>query len=478
MSTINYQTNLIIRYKADVIVVGGGLAGCSAAIAAARKGCDVLLIEQNGILGGMATIGHVSPLDAVTTRSGKSFGGIMEEILNEIRELNKKYGKADAHLRMAPDLLKILLVEKMNDAGVKILFHATLTDVIRTSDSISTLILTTKAGLEGAEAKVFIDATGDGDLFAKADEEYVLGSEPNVFEELISTGLNEVHFEKNGGTYNEYNQSGLMQPVSGMFTMGGADVSKCRHLCNKKLTFADLNIDPNEFKSLKYFGTNGFEENGNLIPMPQGRILISCAARHDQALVNMSRVIGVDATDPIALSKAEVTAQLQMLYLVDFLIRYVPGFENAYLINSSSTLGVRETRRLVGKYVLKGREAIECVPFDDAVAHGSYMIDIHDPTGKQKAVGGELKGDCYYIPYRCLVPKHTNNLLVCGRCISVDHVAHASTRIQGTCMLTGQAVGTAATLALKSGESVCDVEVKMLRNDLINDGVYLLPINQ
>lgn len=476
MVVIDYQKNVEIKYKADVIVVGGGLAGCSAAIAAARKGCDVLLIEQSGVLGGMATLGHVSPLDATKTRSGKSFGGIMEEVINEICRLNKKYGDADADLRQAPELLKIILIKLMNEAGVKLLLHTTLTDVIRTSDSITKLILTTKAGLEGAQGKIFIDATGDGDLIARADEEYVLGSEPNVFDELVATGLDEVHFEEKNGSYKGYEQSGLMQPVSMMFTMGGADVNKCRHLCNKKLTFADLGIDSEEFKKLDYFGTNGFEENGDLIPMPQGRLHIVCAARRDQALVNMSRVINVDATDPVALSKAEEIAQVQMLYLVDFIIRFVPGFENAYLINSSSTLGVRETRRLVGKYVLKGREAIECVPFEDTVAHGSYMIDIHDPSGRQKAVGGELKGDCYYIPYRCLLPKNTNNLLVCGRCISVDHVAHASTRIQGTCMLTGQAVGTAASLALKSSVSPNTVKIKELRQELIDDGVYLLDI--
>ncbi len=110
------------------------------------------------------------------------------------------------------------------------------------------------------------------------------------------------------------------------------------------------------------------------------------------------------------------------------------------------------------------------------MVHGSYMIDIHDPAGKEKAVGGELKGDCYDIPYRCLLPKNTNNLLVCGRCISVDHVAHASTRIQGTCMLIGQAVGTAAALALKSNVPTDVISVKELRQELINDGVYLLDI--
>ena len=139
---------------------------------------------------------------------------------------------------------------------------------------------------------------------------------------------------------------------------------------------------------------------------------------------------------------------------------------------SSHTLGVRETRRLVGRYVLRGREAIECVPFPDTVAQGSYMIDIHDPQGKRKAIGGELKKPCYSIPYRCLLPRTVENLLVCGRCISVDHIAHASTRIQGTCILTGQAAGTAAAMAKNQRWKSAHVAPEALQQNLRMDGVH------
>ena len=124
----------------------------------------------------------------------------------------------------------------------------------------------------------------------------------------------------------------------------------------------------------------------------------------------------------------------------------------------------------MGQYVLKGSDAIDCVRFEDTIACGSYIIDIHDPFGKRKAIGGQIKGNCYGIPYRSLLPKHLSNLLVCGRCISVDHVAHASTRIQGTCMLTGQAAGTAAALAKNNFHTV---NTTALRTALMHDGVYL-----
>ena len=286
--------------------------------------------------------------------------------------------------------------------------------------------------------------------------------------------MNRVHFEEGKATetYQGYAASGLMQPVSMMFTMENVDFSKCDRLSNRLLTFEDLHIDREEFFRLPYAGTVGFEENGDYVPLPQGRILINRSAREDQVLVNMSRVIGVDATDAVALSHAEEAAQLQILYLSDFLIRYIPGFEKAYLMASSHTLGVRETRRLAGRYVLRGREAIECVPFPDTVAQGSYMIDIHDPQGKRKAIGGKLKKPCYSIPYRCLLPKTVENLLVCGRCISVDHIAHASTRIQGTCILTGQAAGTAAAMAKTQGWEPARLAAEELRQKLQNDGVH------
>ena len=153
---------------------------------------------------------------------------------------------------------------------------------------------------------------------------------------------------------------------------------------------------------------------------------------------------------------------------MDFLIRYIPGFENAYLLETAGILGVRESRRLVGRHVLSGYEAIECTPFADAVAHGSYIIDIHDPQGNRKAIGGPIHGDYFDIPYRSLLPKTVTNLLVAGRCISSDHVAHSTTRIQGTCMLTGQAAGTAAALALANGCEPAEVEIAALQARLVD----------
>jgi hypothetical protein len=187
----------------------------------------------------------------------------------------------------------------------------------------------------------------------------------------------------------------------------------------------------------------------------------------------MTRVTGINGADSDDLTRGEITAQLQLFHVVDFLIRYIPGFESAYLIETADILGVRETRRLIGRHVLTGREAIDCVAFPDVIAHGSYIIDIHDPQGRRKAIGGSIKGDFYDIKYRSLLQCTVSNLLATGRCISSDHVAHSSTRIQGTCMLTGQAAGTAAALAVKNICGVTDLDVYTLQKRLISDGVNL-----
>lgn len=202
-------------------------------------------------------------------------------------------------------------------------------------------------------------------------------------------------------------------------------------------------------------------------------MLVSRAPRSDMAVVNMSRITGIDGSDTDSLNEGEVRAQLQLIAVVDFLKTFIPGFENSYLIQTGSSLGVRETRRLRGNYVLSGSEAIRCVRNNKAVARGSYIIDIHDPNGRSAAIGVELKGDFYEIPYGCLTSKELSNLLVCGRCISVDHVAHSSTRIQATCVLTGQAAGTSAAMCSATNADVRCIDVEALRKKLMTDGVYL-----
>ena len=462
--------------QADVVVCGGGIAGCAAALAAARHGADVVLIEDSGVLGGAAALGLVTPMDSVCSRSGKPFGGIPNEFRNGIESLCREYGSDPksgdrCSFAAAPHMTKILLVKLLTEAGVRLHFHTRLCGADVSGAVIARVFAVTKSGMAAYEAPQFVDATGDGDLLVLTGAPVVLGSEPGVFDELTATGMAKVHYEA-GETekYSAYEENGLMQPVSLFFVMGGVDYPRAQALNNKQLTYADLGITREEFARLPCAGTCGFEENGDLLPLPQGRVLVTRGTREDVAVVNMSRVIRVNGADADSLNDGEIKARLQLLGLLDVLKRFIPGFENSYLIDSASTLGVRESRRLRGQYVLRGSDVIGCVPFPDVIAHGSYIIDIHDPTGKRKAVGGAIRGDCYDIPYRSLRCEEIANLHAAGRCISVDHVAHSSTRIQGTCAATGQAAGTAAAMLAREPLAF---SVDTLQKSLRADGVRL-----
>ena len=459
----------------DVVIIGGGLAGCGAAIASARNGAKTLLVESGGVLGGQATLGLVTPLDARFTTSGKSFGGIMEEISEETIRLTKEYCSSGAdgevfHIA-SPHILKYVLVDKLNASGADIYFHTNLLSVDSEGESVKSVVLSGKSGLIKVDAKSFIDATGDADLVYLSGAEFTLGSEAGVFEQLSESGLNKSHFSEN--EYSGYSHDGLMQPVSIFILMGGVDVDKAYSLNNKDLKFGDLGITEEKFRTWKFAGTCGFEMSGNSIPMPQGRVLVTRSTRPDVAVINMSRVVGIDGSDADSLNEGEIKAQKQIIAIVDFLKTFIPGFENSYYIQSGSTLGVRETRRMVGEYVLSGKEAINCKTFPNPIARGSYIIDIHDPSGKARAIGGSIKGEFYDIPFGCIISKTYDNLLACGRCISVDHIAHSSTRIQGTCIQTGQAAGTAAALSIKENTTAKSINQKQLHNQLIKDNMYL-----
>ena len=466
------KINFVKKY--DTVVAGGGIAGCAAAIASARHGAKTALIEKDGVLGGQVTLGIVTPIGSTHTRNSKPFGGLCQEIIDKVSDYTKKYATPrDGNLpaygyTAAPHITKFVLLQMCLDAGVDVLFHTTLSEVDYSDNIIKGITVFTKSGFGNINANVFIDATGDGDLIYGADDAYSLGAEPDVYKSLFLENMEKAHDEDDERlTIDE--KEGVMQPASIMFRMRGVNFTEAKKIHGKMLKFSDLNIEEEEFKKLPYYNECGFEENGEFIPLPQSRVLVTQGNTEDCGVINMSRVIGINGCDADSLNQGECLAQMQVIHIIDFLIKYVPGFENAYLEESASTLGIRETRRLKGKYVLTGLDVIRCRKFEDAVARGSYMIDIHDPSGRKKALGGYIKGACYDIPFRCLESKKYTNLLACGRCISADHVAHSSTRIQGSCIMTGQAAGTAAALLVQKGE----IDVSLLRKQLQQDHVNL-----
>ncbi len=473
---MKYTLDIIRKETTDVVVIGGGLAGCAAALSAARHGAKVILIESSGVLGGQASLGLVTPLDSIASKDGTHFGGILDELVLEIAKLGEKYCFNDEpqkkHLsRCSPHITKYVLLKSLHNSGVEIRFHTTLVSAETDKNKVKSIICLDKSGFNYIQADSFIDASGDADLIFMSNADFTLGSEQGVFQHLSKNGMDNRHFSDE--KYNAYSTNGVMQPVSIFFTMGGVDYDKAQELNNKVLKFGDFGITRDKFLKWEFAGSCGFEVADDRIPMPQGRVLVSRGPREDIAVINMSRVTGINGADANSLNQGEIKAQLQLIAIVDFLQSFIPGFENGFLLQSASTLGVRETRRLKGRYVLSGLEVIRCEKNKDSIARGSYMIDIHDPNGKSAAIGGNIKGSFYDIPYGCLLAKEYDNLLAAGRCISVDHIAHSSTRIQGTCILTGQAAGTAAAMAKAQNTEVALIKVSELRRQLIEDGVYL-----
>ncbi|MBQ1258343.1 MAG: FAD-dependent oxidoreductase [Clostridia bacterium] len=461
---------VVSEVKCDVVVAGGGPAGFAAALSAARHGMNVVLMDEGGMLGGLSSVGLVAPISAVSDRSGRDFGGIGRELINNISKQSSTSEEPEAGYNK-PAMVGLVMLDMLVKAGVHVHFHTKLVTAEREERRITGVIAAAKSGLRRFTAQQFIDCTGDGDLFVSAGEEFVFGSEIGVYDQLFDLGLARVHNTTEQLTVPD---PGSVQPSSVMFTVGGVVDKNGWSLCNRRFTYRDFGITKEEFQKLPYAGQVGFEEDGENLPLPQGRFLFFKGARPGEYTINMSRVIGVNGADADSLNKGTIDAELQILPILDMLRRFMPGFENAYLIQTSMRLGVRESRRLVGRKVLAGADVVKCTPMNDVIAHGSYGIDIHDPRGKSMALGGPLRLSAYDIPYESLLPKEAGNLFVAGRCISADHVAHASTRIIGTCMQTGQAAGTAAAMCIRSGlQDSGELDVRLLQRELMADGVFL-----
>ena len=259
MNKKELYSDLPIIKEADVIVAGGGLAGCAAAIASARLGVKTLIIETGGCLGGAATSGLVAPISSIYTKtSGKKFGGILWEVIDSVIEKAKKYCNSTHSPQSALHLYKYVLIEKMVESGADILFHAFVTDVVSNEDgSIKELVISTKDGLKKILGKVFIDTTGDGDVMSKSAADTIIGSEPKVLATI----------SKNGGLNSENNVTniapddyvGQLQPVSLMMQFGNVDVKKAQQYMNKKITYEQLGITKEEFAKWKYANSLGFE---------------------------------------------------------------------------------------------------------------------------------------------------------------------------------------------------------------------------
>jgi len=421
--------------KYDVVVLGGGFTGCAAALAAARLGQKTLLLEASGFLGGAASNCLIFPLMPYATSVKDEDGnpkkhylsrGILAELVRDLQETGDIRGDSG----FLDEAVKLLLDRKMLEVGVQVLFHATLCGVKKDGSHIDSVDVVTKAGVLTFEGRMFIDCTGDADLCTMADVPTVLGREPDH----------------------------LCQPMTLCFRVANVD---------KQAFFA--NRDEMRRLHKEWLDAGRFTN-------PREDILVFDYPIDGMLHFNTTRVVKHNPVDPFDVTRAEMEARRQVQELLDFFrVNKLAGMENARLVYTAPSIGVRESRMLVGDYVLTGQDLVDCTKFDDAIAAGNYDIDIHNPEGSGTSHYYFPAGTWYTIPFRSLIPKaaDADNLLVGGRCISVDHEAQASVRIIPICTTTGEAAGVGAAVANREGTTVQSADVKEVQRILVESGAYI-----
>ena len=414
--------------KYDVIVVGGGYAGVGAAIASAREGAKTLLIEKSGALGGAMNVNLVYPfMRYYTFDQNKNRVDLSAGIFSEMVDNFTKYANYTETRRHNPEYFKFVLDDMVVDAGVEVLFHATVFETKKTDGKITSVGVMTRAGAMEITADFFIDCTGDGDLFAMAGCDYQLGRESDS----------------------------LCQPMTTCFRMSGVDI--------------DLFLKERESLQELY---KQKQEAGE-IKNPRENILHFFGIGEGIVHFNTTRIVKHDPTNPFDVSRAEIEARRQIVEMERFLKANCKAFENATVISIANGIGVRESRKLKGMHILTVDELKDLTVFDDSIALGNYDVDIHNPEGTGTSHYYFKDGEFYSIPYRSLLPKEYDNLLVAGRCISATHEAQASIRIMPICACLGEAAGTAAALAHKTNATAHTLDVKLLQITLKNNGAKL-----
>jgi len=371
----------------------------------------------------MATAALVHPY--MTYKAGDQIiiKGLFKEFLDILQENNAILDDR-AHFDAEP--MKWILDRFVLDAGVDLLLHSSAIGVLKTVNEIKAVRVFYKEGVEDLSANVFIDSTGDGDIAAWAGAQIEIGRESD----------------------------GACQPMTASFRMANVNV--------------EMMPDKKEIFRL-YDEAKASGEINN----PREDVLYFKSVHPDVIHFNTTRIIGKSALDSWQMTDAEIEGRKQVDEMVRFLKKHISGFENSYLMKMGTQIGVRESRRVIGKYVLTAEDVLEARHFDDDIACASYNIDIHNPAGTGTELKSLAPGTYYQIPYRCLVPNNVINLIIASRCISADHAAHSSLRVQPIVWAIGQAGGTAAALCVKNNTIPEEVDTEALRNLLKEQGAFI-----
>lgn len=438
----------------DTIVVGAGVTGIVASVAAARAGAHVLLVESSGILGGLITGGRLT----------KPTGVVQPGVYLDLIERAASYGGADPNLRAShwghysgvfdTEVMQRVIIETLEEAEVEVMLFAHVTGVLRHGNRVRGVELHTKAGPQLATAATVIDASGDGDVAAFAGVDFAYGRPGD----------------------------GHVQPMTSYFRILNVEFSKLAQDCLdhpddiRELVIPEGADEDNDDYVLKFYMA-GFEQriaaarrDGFDWIIPKTHLHMKAGLLPGELNVNATRVQG-NALDPWTRSRAAIEVRKQAYCAFDFLKRYVGGMESAVLFDIASVLGVRETRRVEGDYMLTEHDVRTEARFPDAIGLSNAPLDIHDPGGEGGAMIGVNSG--YGIPYRCLLPRGVEGLLIAGRCLSVDAGAFASTRNTPACAISAQAAGVAAAESARRKITPRELSVEIVQDALTAIGVSL-----
>jgi hypothetical protein len=450
---ISYQKDVPVVATPDVLVVGAGPAGLAAAIASARSGARTMLVERFGYVGGNLTAGLVGPCMTSFSLDGQTqlIKGVFDELVVRMEEMGAaihpskvpasspwcgfiEYGH-DKVTPFDPEAVKLVALDMLREAGVEILLHTFVADAIVEDNRVAGVIMANKSGLQAVRATVTVDCSADADVAARAGAAFEYGRE----------------------------EDGLAQPMTLFFRVSHVDDAVV------EAYVAEHKDDFRPFASLV-----AKAKEAGAFPIPRMGVGMYKTLEPGVWRINTTRMHKLDGTNVNDLTQGEIQGRDQIKALMKFFREWLPGFEKVQLYDSAAMVGVRETRRIVGEYTLTYDDLATGRHFDDVIALAGYPLDIHSPTGAGGGTTGEHPtANEYEIPFRTLVPRDLDGLLVAGRSASATHEAMSATRVMPPAFAMGQAAGVAAALAVEWGRAPRAIPVPQLQEMLIRQGCYL-----
>lgn len=432
----------------DVVVIGGGPSGLAASVSAARHGAKVLLVERYGFLGGMGTAGGVTNFAGLYGRKNGEMQQVVHGVVDDLLARMEALGGVNApqdgmqgRIRVRSydvSAFKCAADQLLLASGVDILFHALAASVIMQGSRIEALVIETKSGRQAIRAQSFIDCSGDADVAAFAGAPFELG---------------------------DGHGSGLFPTT--MFRVGHVDAPNALAAVG-------------EFKAINTFMEASQAREPGRYTFPRAGAILRPQKNPTEWRANVTQVANaggtaMDATDARQLSDGEIEGRRQITEYFSFLRNEVPGFKDSAIVDIAAQIGIRETRRIMGQYVLTGEDILSSARFDDAIGINAWPMELHAAgriDWQFPRNWNSSKGRVYNdLPWRMLVPQGVGNLLVAGRCASMTHEGQSAARVSGGCFVMGQAAGTAAAM-LQDGNTFADTDIKQLQKNLRQDGAY------